>query len=113
MSCRVDTYGGRGTLADLQAYWERKRYSVVAEQHVYNEWHDFISIAHNTKQDHMMVFVVARKGTISRHNYMDHLAEQIERYFSMNNLLIIYPMQLATATAQAVSNRMAVPVSVR
>ena len=113
LSCRVDTYGGRGTLACLQEYWEKKGHSVVAEQHVYCEWHDLISIAHNTKQDHMIVFILARKGTISRHNYMDRLPEQIERYFSTRNLMMIYPTQLATATSTTTAIRTAVPVNMR
>lgn len=113
LSCKVDTYGGRGTLSALQEYWEEKRHSLVAEQHVYCEWHDLISIAHNTKQDHMVVFVLARKGTISRHNYMDRLPEQVERYFSARNLMMIYPTQLATSATHSTPIRMAVPVKVR
>ena len=114
MSCRVDTYSGRGTLAALQEHWDNKHYSVEAEHHVYCEWHDFITVAHRTRQEHMVVFVLARKGTISRHNYMDRLSEQIERYFSARNVMFIYPTQLATANSATISAiRTAVPVKVR
>ncbi|EJX07771.1 transporter, monovalent cation:proton antiporter-2 family [gut metagenome] len=113
LSCRVDTYGGRGTLAAMQDYWESKHHSVVAEQHVYTEWRDLISIAHNTSQNHLIVLIAARKGTLSRHSYMNKLPEQIERYFSSRNVMIIYPMQLATATSNTTSVRTAVPVKMR
>ena len=96
LSCPVELYGGRGTLAELQAYWDSRRYSITAYQHVYTEWHDFISIAHQTHQGHMIVFIAARRGTLSRHKYMDHLPEQIERYFSARSVMIIFPTQVAS-----------------
>lgn len=113
VSCRIDVYGGRGTLASLQEYWNQKKYSIRADHHVYTEWHDMISIAHNTRQDHMMIFICARKGTLSRHRYMDHLPEQIERYFSARNLMMIFPTQLQAGAGGASALRAGVPMQVR
>ena len=113
LSCRVDIYGGRGTLAALLRYWEEKRFNVEAEQHVYNNWRDFISIAHDTRQDHMILFIAARRGTLSHHNYMERLPEQIERYFSARNLMIVYPPQPMAGNAGAYAMRGGVPLKVR
>ncbi len=113
ISCRVDLYGGRGTMAALQQYWESRHYSVEAEQHIYTNWQDFISLAHDTRQDHMVIFIAARRGTLSYHSYMERLAEQIERYFSARNLLIIYPAQPMAGAAGAYAMRGGVPVKVR
>lgn len=113
LSCRIETYGGRGTLAALQAYWDQKRYSVTAEHHVYTEWHDLLSIAHNTHQGHLMIFIAARRGTLSRHNYMNRLPEQVERYFSARSVMIIFPTQLAAASAASSTIRAGLPVKVR
>lgn len=113
ISCRVEIYGGRGTLAELQAYWDKRKYSVTAEQHVYTEWHDLISIAHQTHQGHIMIFIAARKGTLSHHRYMDHLPEQIERYFSARNVMIIFPTQVAATAGNSAVIRSGLPVKVR
>lgn len=113
ISCRVEAYGGRGTLAALKEYWEKRRYSTEAGWHVYNEWHDMLSIAHETRQDHMIIFVMARRGTLSRHNYMERLPEQIERYFSLRNILLLFPLQHATGQASTSALRAGVPVKVR
>ncbi len=112
ISCRVDAYSGRGTMAALQQYWDEKKYSVQLEQHIYNDWHDFISVAHSARQDHMIIFVSARRGTLSHHNYLEKLPEQIERYFSARNLMIIYPPQPASV-ADAAALRAGVPVKIR
>lgn len=112
LSCRIEMYGGRGTMEKLEEYWQHRRYSMEAEKHIYTSWHDLISIAHETQQGHMMVFIAARRGTLSHHNYMEKLPEQIERYFSARNLMIIYPSQPAAVGGTAVL-RAGVPVKVR
>ena len=113
MSCRIDAYSGRGTLVSLQESWNRKKHNVHANMHVYNEWHDLLPIAHNSREDHLVILVVARAGTLSRHRYMDKLPEQIERYFSARNLMLIYPIQLATTGGSTALLRGGMPVNVR
>lgn len=112
LSCRVDMYSGRGTMEAVQQYWEERKYSIGSESHVYTEWHDFLSLAHASQPDHLLVFVAARRGTISYHHYINHLPEQIERYLSARGLMLIYPPQPAAVTGQA-SLRAGVPVKVR
>ena len=41
----------------------------------------------------MLIFVCARRGTISYHAYLDRLPDQVERYFSSRNVLFVYPQQ--------------------
>ncbi len=112
-SCRVVAYSGRGTLAALLASWEKGRHNVEAETHVYTEWHDLLPIARSMRQDDLMIFVSARRGTLSRHPYMDKLPEQIERYFSTRSLMIVYPIQLATGGGTTSVLRGGVPVKAR
>lgn len=113
ISCHVETYGGRGTLAALQAFWDKGHYSVPATHHVYAEWHDLLPIAHQTHQGHLMIFIVARRGTLSRHKYMDHLPEQVERYFSARNLMLIFPTQIAAAKDPSSAIRAGLPTQLK
>lgn len=112
IQCKVTAYSGRGTMISLQGVWDDNKLSVKAEQTVYNDWHDFISIACNARPDHLVVFVAARRGTLSFHNYMNQLPEQIEQYFSAHNLLIVFPSQPASSGPVA-AIRAGVPVKVR
>lgn len=113
ISCSIDAYSGRGTLASLQESWDRKKHNVRANMHVYNEWHDLLPIAHNSREDHLVILVVARRDTLSRHRYMDKLPEQIERYFSSRSLMLIYPIQLATTGNSTATLRGGLPLNVR
>ena len=86
----------------------------AAIYHEYVSWPDLLPLAHDTRPDHLAVFVCARRGTISYHNYLERLPDQIERYFSARSVLLLYPMQpAADATTVATSFRAGVPLKVR
>lgn len=89
--CTVTVYGARQTLAAVEKQWKSKGQSLAAAYQEYNSWRDLLPLAHDTRQDHLMVFVCAHKGGISYHHYFEHLPDQIERNFSTRNLLIVYP----------------------
>ena len=111
LSCHIDAYSGRGTLAALRQTWEEQHFNVPAAYHVYNDWHDFISIAHTARQGHMIAFIMSRRGMLSYHNYMQNIPDQLQRYFSSHNTLLVFPAQNAAATDAAF--RTGVPVNVK
>lgn len=93
LSCRVEFYGAESSLAVLRRHYEAHHSALQAEWNRYDSWSDFFPLAQRTKQDHMVVFVVARPGTISYHNYFNRLSDQMERYFSTRSLMVVYPAQ--------------------
>lgn len=95
LSTEVEIYSGRGTISEVQQYWKGKNYYVNSYANVYTEWGNLLPLAHNSDADSLMIFVCARRGTISHQHYMDRLPEQIERYFSSRNVLLIFPYQPA------------------
>ena len=110
VSCRLEVYSSRQTLKAIDSYWEKHKYNLSAEFHEFNEWHDMISLAHRMRQDEMIVFITARTGMLSFHNYMNRMPEQIERYFSARNIMIVYPEQYGPDLADATAQRTGVPV---
>ena len=110
VSCRLEVYSSRQTLKAIDLYWEKHKYNLSAEFHEFNEWHDMISLAHRMRQDEMIVFITARTGMLSFHNYMNRMPEQIERYFSARNIMIVYPEQHGPDLADATAQRTGVPV---
>lgn len=95
LSCRLDVYGGKGTMRAAEEVWTARGFTHPVAKHEYTSWHDLMPIAHASRRDSMMLFVSARRGTISYHRYLELLPVQIERYFSQRNTLIIYPSQPA------------------
>lgn len=113
MSCPVEVYSSPRTLEALQIFWSSTGGSIRAYYHEFNSWNDFLPLAHEVHLEHMVIFIMARRGTISRHSYMDRLPEQVERCFSQRNLLFIYPTQPATESTAKASLRAGVPLNVK
>lgn len=112
-SCPVDFYSGKETLANLKAFIEKTKLPLTYNLREYVSWNDFSSLAHFVRPNQLCVFICARKGTISYHNYIERMPDQIERYFSSRCILIIYPHQPAADTANAYALRSGVPLKMR
>lgn len=113
ISCAVDVYSGKETLAALKAYWQGKAATLTACYREYVSWTDFLPLAHDSRPDDLIVFVCARRGTLSHHSYMDRLSDQIERYFSARSILLLYPAQPAAEALSTSTIRSGVPLKVR
>lgn len=108
--CRVEVYGHKNTLRSLRDYWDSQRVSAGGEFHEFHDWHDLLTIAHRLRPEDLIVFVSARHGMLSHHHYLDHLPEQIERYFSARSLMLIFPPQFGASMADANALRAGLPV---
>lgn len=97
MACGINAYSTPKTLTAMQHYFDEKHNGLPVLYNDFSTWNDLIPLAHQSRQDHLMVFVCARRGTISHQTYLDRLPDQIERYFSSRNVLLVYPKQPATS----------------
>ena len=88
---RMTIYGSRSTLAALRELWDEKKYAVEVDLQYYHGWDDFVSVANGMRSDHLIVFISAQKGTPWRHQYHNHIPEQLERYFSARSVMVIVP----------------------
>jgi predicted RNA-binding protein (virulence factor B family) len=50
-------------------------------------------LAATIQEDHLFVVITARKGTISYKNALERLPDELQKYFSGKNLMIIFPDQ--------------------
>ncbi len=111
-SSRVDFYATAPTIRTLQDRYTHTASQIQGEYNEYNAWADLSPIVHRTRQDHLMLIVMARHGTLSYHKYMEYVPVQVERYFSTRNLILLFPDQY-DATAERTALRSGVPVRVR
>ena len=92
LSVGITAYSSSRTLEAMSKRW--KGNSALRVEYVeFDSWTDYMPIARNTRQDHLMVFVMARQGSLSYSNNAMRMPDQIERYFSSRSLLLIMPAQ--------------------
>lgn len=59
----------------------------------FNDWEDFLILSRHINDDDIIVFISARKGSVSHHNYMENLANKLEKHFPNNSKFLVYPQR--------------------
>lgn len=93
LECRVVFHGRNDTLQMINEFVRNRHPQVRAEYREMTHWSQLPGLASQIAEDHLFVVVTARKGTISFKNAQERLPEELTKYFSGKNLLIIFPDQ--------------------
>lgn len=59
----------------------------------FNDWQDFLILSRYIIADDLLIIVSARRYSLSWTNVLDRLPPKLEKYFSLNNKVLIYPHQ--------------------
>lgn len=70
---------------------------VEAEFNVFGDWDDFLILGREVKSNDMLIFILSRKDYPSYASYMTKISTYLNKYFSANNFLLIYPLQKGVA----------------
>lgn len=73
---------------------QRKHYGKVkARFHHFSDYEQMDELRHYVNDDHMVVFIAARSGSVSFHPLMNKLSATISTDYPNNSVMIIYPDQ--------------------
>jgi Kef-type K+ transport system membrane component KefB len=103
LDCRIQFHGRNESLVLIAEYINNLYPSVRGEYTPMGHWNELPQLAGTIGRDHMLVVVTARKGTISYKNALDRLPDELTRYFSGTNLMIIFPDQYGNAKEDSMS----------
>ena len=97
IDCRIVFHGRSDTLAMISDYVSHTHPTVRMECVDMEHWNQLPRLAASIADDHLLVIVTARKGTVSYKSAQEHLPYEITQYFSGKNLLILFPDQYGGA----------------
>jgi len=93
IECRVQFSGRTDTLQMINQYITNWHPGVRAVYQTMEHWNELPRLAATIADDHLFVVVTARKGTVSYKAAMDHLPDELTKYFKGKNIMIIFPDQ--------------------
>ena len=93
IECRVQFSGRTDTLQMINQYITNRHPGVRAVYQTMEHWNELPRLAATIADDHLFVVVTARKGTVSYKAAMDHLPDELTKYFKGKNIMIIFPDQ--------------------
>ena len=89
--CKLVFFGSGETLKYIEQV--QKKYSIKTGFVEFSDWEDFLIISRDLKEDDALMVVLSRKNGVSFDPVMDKIPKYLNKYFSKNNYILIYPMQ--------------------
>ena len=93
LDCRILFHGRKESLNLIEQFINNEHPSVRGEYQFMAHWNELPKLAAGIEPDHLFVVVTARRGTISYKTALDRLPDELTKYFSGTNLMIIFPDQ--------------------
>ena len=93
LDCRIQFHGRNESLMLIAEYINNRHPHVRAEYTPMAHWNELPRLAGDIAKDHLFVVITARKGTISYKTALERLPDELQKFFSGKNLMIIFPDQ--------------------
>lgn len=93
IGCRIIFCCNADTRRCVRGVLMRDRFEIRSEYRDVEGWDDFVLLANHILDDDLFVVVNARRSSVSFSSSMDELPMFLQKYFSRNNLVVIYPEQ--------------------
>lgn len=93
LGCQIEFYASELTCDLIMKYMRDRHQSVRAEYELLDSWEDFPALRHEVNEDHLLVVVTARRGSISYNKAFSKLPQLLEKEFAHVSLMLVYPDQ--------------------
>jgi hypothetical protein len=93
LSIPIVHFGCKDTTEAIGGAIKHYKINVNVKYAFFDDWEDFLVLSRSILEDDLLVLVSARKNSISYVNYVDNIPSKLEKYFSRNDRIIIYPRQ--------------------
>ncbi|MDY3846802.1 MAG: cation:proton antiporter [Prevotella sp.] len=97
LGCRMVFHGRKATSELIAQYIQNRHPEVRAEYEEMTHWKELTAMARNVHDDHLLVVVTARSGTVSYKAAFEHLPAELTEAFPKGSLIILYPDQYGPA----------------
>lgn len=93
LGCRIVFHARQESGALIAQYMQNRHPAVRAEYEPMAHWKDLTSLSRTVRDDHLLVVVTARPGTVSYKPAFERLPDELGQAFPTCSLIIIYPDQ--------------------
>ncbi len=97
VGCRVIFCCHPDTQPLIRGVYQRGRYDIRHEYRDVERWEDFVLLSNRILDDDLFVLVSARESSVSHNDDMADIPGFLQKYFSRNNLIVLYPEQFGQA----------------
>ena len=101
LGCRITYYAHPDTIRILQRYLNAHHTTIRAEYVNTDGGNELKRLSKEVREDHMLVVVLARRGSISFRPSFDHIPQQVKKHYMHTSVMLIFPdIYAETATKE-------------
>jgi len=93
LSIPIKLYCNEPTEKAITRVFKTSKLSASFSVKAFSDWEDFLILARHIQEDDLFVLVSARRGAASYISVLENLPVKLEKHFSLNSRLVIYPQQ--------------------
>jgi len=93
LSVPIVHFGGVSTQEAIREKVKKMNLNSSVSFKAFNDWEEFPASSKFITDDDFLVLVSARKHSVLYLNYLDNIPNKIEKYFTNNNKIVVYPQQ--------------------
>ncbi len=93
LSIPVVYFGNMGTQDAIREKIKQKHLNTLVSFKVLDDLEDLLVSSPDIKDDDLLVLISARKYSVSYLTFLDNIPNKIERHFTKNNKIVVYPLQ--------------------
>ena len=97
LECRMVFHGRADTMRLLSDYITAHHPHVMTAYEEMTHWSEMPAMVEDINEDHLLVVITARRGTVSYKSVFDKLPSELRRNYHGTNLMIIFPDQYGQA----------------
>lgn len=86
-------FGSPDTFQAIKDTIEQQNLTASISFNGFTGWEDFHNLTEKIDNDNLIVLVSARRNSVSYIHYLDDIPNKLEKYFSENNKILVYPKQ--------------------
>lgn len=93
LDCRIVFHGRQDTIDLISTYISERHPATRTAFEAMNHWNELPGLMEDIAEDHLLVIITARRGTVSYKTAFDKLPSELRNHYSGDNLMIIFPDQ--------------------
>jgi len=93
LGCRIVFHGRLKTLMLIKDYIQNRHPEIRADYEEMEHWKELLTLDRKVNEDHLMVVITARMGTVSYKSTFEYLPRELTQHFSHCSLMILFPDQ--------------------
>lgn len=88
---RIDFFASPQTIEWLKVV--QKKHPIEAAFNEFGEWDDFLVLSREIRENDTLMVIMSRKGYQSYNDQMAKIPSYLNKYFTSNNFILVYPSQ--------------------